>query len=499
MRLPEELTILIFEEIAQFSLSHVDQRVLTNSHARNAALSACALVCRSWTSPAQALLYRDICVGTTTRNVPKTAGFFSEPPKSSTKEPALGRTLGRFIPPSTQLPFSDNYRVGFTGPSIRALIRTLRDMHSARRSERTLIRALHVGIGCVTKSSSRELAFVTHGTAGDLAQLISLCPGLVHLSIVHGHPFGNDAQRVRGALGIGFDETELELLRFSLSRMHIQTYALNNELVFMGGWEIGSLGCAVPTAGCQLLQLLAPNIINLRWEFDVQFNDLLSTLTSLRYLWPDSMPKLETAITLGKIPWVVQEMLRRAPAVKRFAFLQHRYDDMVHVLESNTLEELVVRAINDPVDISGLSALRTLRIVNDGMSSSVLQTLSTAAESVSELWLDMHTIRADPNDRANFDDPWWEDEVGPEAVKLALEEKPSIKRIISVQGKLLNSSVTRPHALRDVAIPVVTTSQREWYYDFINCFPMKPVIVNTTHADRKDRSDDKMNVDVASP
>ncbi|KAH7096258.1 hypothetical protein BKA62DRAFT_37277 [Auriculariales sp. MPI-PUGE-AT-0066] len=180
---PQELLILVFDEVAEFNRHYVDQRDLTSAGERNPTLCACALVCRGWCAAAQIVLHRDICLGATVRDCTIAEATRSEPPDPVANPPKSGVRIPVFQW-MEQKRETELHRTSFTSPSLRSLNRTLR----LRTDLSSHVRSLHLGIGCSISVSSRGWLRASHGGAAEVADAISICSNLRHLSVDMGSP-----------------------------------------------------------------------------------------------------------------------------------------------------------------------------------------------------------------------------------------------------------------------------------------------------------------------
>jgi len=440
-----DVLLVIFDYVSRYTANHIDQRELTSSHSRNQTLAACARVCRSWSVPALAVLYRDIALGQVVRTCTTDGARSSlvDEEQGASAPPGEGR--GPDPPERRRLDHghhrqADRPRVGFTGPALQRLVQTLHSFHRAGSQIPARIRSLHLGIGCLTPSSHPGIIFVTHSAPRDVARLIALCPQLQHLSIINGHPFIDQPNQP-----LIFEHEDLAVLEASIARQTLRTVCLNNAKPTGLLEAFPHLDHAVPTAAFQLLRIFAPSITATRLDINVRYADFIGSPAVFDL---PLMPNLARAVVLGRIPEDVQEVLDHAPGLKRLVFVQHHQTKETRVLRAPALEQLVVRHLYDRLDMSALHALRSLRVICSGVTKNLVQTVRLAPASVQDLWIDMFTNTLDP---LSFDN-WFDERVSARHLSLALQQRTSVQRLITVQGQTTQQTAWHSR----IGIPIST-------------------------------------------
>lgn len=353
--LPSELWVIIFERISDLGFAHHDPRGLRSRAESNALLCSCALVCRAWTSPAQAVLFRNIILGT-----------------------QYSRSGGR--------------AVGDTTASLQNVTLALR----RRVILPGLVRSLHLGVDVETTFHDAPAAYITHSRLHVVLDVIALCPQLVHLNIVIGALPAHDEPGPRpphcGSAIARALSGRTRLSQLTLSNIHNAGVCRDLEL-------------RVPSATVahQFIHALSSSltVLDVRLIASDEPFVLLPSFPRLRDLRCFSHPNAAEHLTLT--PPVRTAVRQRCPALRR-ARLDGIDGELLGALPSY-ISHLSLRtsvgAEAVDADLSRFPALRHLEI-DTGSGASVVRLVRSAAPTLRSLRIPVFALWS-PDDAAAFE------------------------------------------------------------------------------------------------
>lgn len=347
--------LTIFECAVDYIPGYVDADALQNGYTRNAILTSSALVSKAWALPAQKVLFRDISLGVRGSNI---AYEIYQSGSDDDGEEFDG----------------ERYRPGRTGPALRSLITALEAFRDAGSAIPRHVRALHLCIGHTSAEGFNpklSADHIIHGSPADVLRAVSLCPGLIHFSLVVGvyHPDDNDFAVFPpdGLAMLG--KANLRNLR----HLSVQTEADEEFFIqrYRYNWPLSK-------AAYQIIAALAPHITLL--DTHLEFGDGEDIIDA-------PLPVFPKLHTLYSTCWTthLQEAIRsRAPSLHR-ASLPWVGSGGLRELVPHIIRELcIMDSFGIGADISRFEELEALEI-QSGMMGTILKMPQSLPRSLRRL------------------------------------------------------------------------------------------------------------------
>ncbi|EJD45487.1 hypothetical protein AURDEDRAFT_165349 [Auricularia subglabra TFB-10046 SS5] len=345
--LPSELWMIIFERIADLGVAHHDPRGLRSRAERNALLCSCALVCRAWTSPAQAVLFRNIQLGT-----------------------KMSRRNGRLA--------------GDTTESLQQVSCMLRQ----RVILPGLVRSLHLGMDVETTVHDAPAVYITHTGLYAVLDVIALCPQLVHLNLLIGATPGPE---VPGSSLANYGPSIARALYSKTRLSHLTLSNIHNAGV------CHDLGLSLPSATVahQFIHALSSSLTLL---------DVRLTASDEQFVLLPSFPKLRELRCFSQSTelFTLTASLRAALRQQQCPALRRARLDSIDGALPSYIAHLSLRtsvgAEAVDADLSRFPALRHLEI-DTGSGASVVRLLRSAAPTLRSLRIPVFALWS-PDDAA---------------------------------------------------------------------------------------------------